>query len=129
MLNLRGQGESHTEISWRPFSLELRTERSAGVCDLEIVRLEGVLSPGASMRSLLSVWSKIKARTETEPRGRPALKKCFRVGALRNKTEIGQTGRRRARRGWCHRNCEGVNVYLAFAFNFCHRCERLTENL
>lgn len=52
------------EIFWKPLSLELRRESSAKVCDLELVRIEGVLSSWASVRSFMSVLSKTRAGTK-----------------------------------------------------------------
>lgn len=59
------------EIPWKPLSLELRRESSAKVCDLELVRIEGVLSSWASVRSFMSAWSKIRAGIEMDVDGLP----------------------------------------------------------
>lgn len=89
------------EMPWSPLGLKLRRESAAGVCGLEVISIEGAWSLWALVRSLRSVWSKMRAGMGTEPTGRPALKRCFRERGAHKQDETGQTGRRRARRGRC----------------------------
>lgn len=57
------------EVSWKPLSLELRRESSAKACDLELVRIDRVLSSWVSVRSFMSVWSKMRAGVEMDVEG------------------------------------------------------------
>lgn len=81
------------EMPWSPLGLKLRRESAAGVCGLEVISIEGAWSLWALVRSLRSVWSKMRAGMETEPTGRPALKRCFRErGGLTNKMRQDRQG-------------------------------------